>query len=136
MLGNGLEHKDNQSTRMFPCQAIVNGVDWYYLHRAHIFSNSRCWEKGMRFCICSVLFQGCFIPGIGLQEELYNFIKSTDCSLSFFIWVENQRQKRYVKELFGQKIACDLGLKTVNFKGKYPSWFTVILDMMTICFFF
>ena len=69
------------------------------------------------------------------HEELYNFIKSTDCCLSSCIWVENQRQKSYVKELFGQKIACDLGLKTVNFKGKYPSWFTVILDMMRICFF-
>ena len=75
----------------------------------------------------AILYLLCFIPGIGLHEELYKFIKSTDFFLSSCIWVENQRQKRSVKELFGKKIACDLGLKTVNFKGKYPNWFTVIL---------
>ena len=88
----------------------------------HTFSETVVAGKGD-----AILYLLCFIPGIGLHEELYNFIKSTYCFLSSCIWVENQRQKRSVKDLFGQKIACDLGLKTINFKGKYPNWFTVIL---------
>ena len=84
----------------------------------------------------AILYLLCFILGIGLHEELYKFIKSIDFCLSSCIWVENQRQKRSVKELFGQKIACDLGLKTVNFKGKYPNWFTVILRYDDNMFFF
>ena len=91
-------------------------------HGTHFLKQSLL-EKGD-----AILYLLCFIPGIGLHEELYNFIKSRDCCLSSCIWVENQRQERSVKDSFGQKIACDRGLKSVNFKGKHPNWFTVFLS--------